>query len=125
MKSIQICPNCNADVETDGSSQFGGLMYCPACDTNSIIAAPKIEKGDVIGEYSLTKKLGEGGMGTVWLAEKRKSNIKSAIKILHPHISQDENYISRFLKEARLTSQLKHPNIVETFHAGESNGNYY
>ncbi len=91
MKSIQICPNCNADVETDGSSQFGGLIHCPTCDTNSIISAPKIEEGDVIEKYILEEKIGEGGMGTVWRATNNKKHLKSAIKILHPHLSQDEN----------------------------------
>ena len=74
-----------------------------------------VKTGDVVeGRYRIIKTLGEGGMGTVFLAEHALIKRRVAIKILHPELATDANVIERFMNEARAAGTLGHPNIVES-----------
>ncbi|HEY1556586.1 MAG TPA: TonB family protein [Kofleriaceae bacterium] len=64
------------------------------------------------------KVLGEGGMGTVYLAEHTLIKRRVAIKILHPQFASDANVVERFMNEARAAGTLGHPNIVESTDMG-------
>jgi serine/threonine protein kinase len=68
--------------------------------------------GELIANYKIISLLGEGGMGTVYLAEHEKLGRKVAIKVLLPHLVKNELVRSRFINEAKLMSSLQHPNIV-------------
>jgi len=78
--------------------------------------------GVQVGVYKLLKKLGEGGMGTVFLAEDTASDNKTkvAVKVLFKRHSGNEEFLARFHREAKAASKLKHPNIVSTFAARET-----
>ncbi len=70
--------------------------------------------GDVIaGKYALQHVLGEGGMGTVWLARNEILEVDVAIKLLRSEFASHAEAGQRFLHEARATAKLKHPNIVQ------------
>lgn len=71
--------------------------------------------GKQIQNYKILSLLGEGGMGTVYLAEHVKLGRKVAIKVLLPHLVKNELVRSRFVNEAKLMSALQHPNIVTLF----------
>ena len=71
--------------------------------------------GQQILNYKIISLLGEGGMGTVYLAEHVKLGRKVAIKVLLPHLVKNELVRSRFVNEAKLMSALQHPNIVTLF----------
>ncbi|MEO8701323.1 MAG: protein kinase [Kofleriaceae bacterium] len=74
---------------------------------------------DVVeGRYRIIKTLGEGGMGTVFLAEHALIKRRVAIKVLHPELATDANVIERFMNEARAAGTLGHPNIVESTDMG-------
>ena len=78
-----------------------------------------VKTGDVVeGRYRIIKTLGEGGMGTVFLAEHALIKRRVAIKILHPELATDANVIERFMNEARAAGTLGHPNIVESTDMG-------
>src|SRR6188768_2550897 len=68
-----------------------------------------------IGPYTIVRKLGAGGMGAVYLAQHRHLARRAAIKVLLPEISSNAEVVSRFFTEARATSRLHHPSIVEVF----------
>ena len=75
--------------------------------------------GDMVeGRYRILKTLGQGGMGTVFLAEHALIKRKVAIKILHPDLATDADVIERFMNEARAAGTLGHPNIVESTDMG-------
>ena len=71
--------------------------------------------GTQILNYEIKSVLGEGGMGTVYLAEHTKLGRKVAIKVLLPHLMRNELVKSRFINEAKLMSTLHHPNIVTLY----------
>lgn len=74
--------------------------------------------GQTISHYRIIKPLGEGGMGTVYLAEDTHLGRRVAIKFLS---SLDPHYRARFLREARAVSALSHPNIAAVYDYGETN----
>jgi serine/threonine protein kinase len=67
----------------------------------------------IAGRYRLDRVLGEGGMGVVYAGEHLKLELPVAVKFLHPQYSRDPNAVKRFLREARATSRLTHPNVVQ------------
>ncbi len=71
--------------------------------------------GRTIGSYTLVEKIGQGGMGEVYLAEHRRIGRRAAIKFLLPALTQDADVVTRFFNEARATSVIKHPGIVEIY----------
>ncbi len=74
--------------------------------------------GKTLGHYEITDKLGQGGMGSVWLAQDSKLGRKVAIKTLPEEFAQDEERLARFEREAKLLASLNHPNIA-TIHGLE------
>ena len=69
-------------------------------------------------DYRLTRKLGSGGMGTVFLAEQRASGRMVALKTMNARIEDDRDFIGRFHREANALGQIKHPNIAEIIDCG-------
>ncbi|HXX95073.1 MAG TPA: protein kinase, partial [Planctomycetota bacterium] len=78
-----------------------------------------------LGPYRLVKKLGEGGMGAVYLAVDSATSRSVAVKVLPRQYSTNAEFVKRFRREAELAAQLKHPNIVGAFSAGEDLGYHY
>ena len=72
-------------------------------------------EGDTVGSYRLTKMLGSGGMGTVFLAEHHSIGRRVAIKFLLPELSHYPDIVGRFFDEARSVNRINHENIVEVF----------
>jgi serine/threonine-protein kinase len=68
--------------------------------------------GDLIGPYTVRRRLGAGGMGEVYLAEHRLMGRRAAIKVLLPALSSKPDIVTRFFNEARATAAIRHPGIV-------------
>jgi predicted Ser/Thr protein kinase len=82
--------------------------------------------GDVIAErYELLEICGTGGMSTVYKAHDQLLERNVALKVLHPHYGEDEEYVERFRREARAVAQLSHPNIVTVIDRGEDDGHQF
>jgi len=77
------------------------------------------------GRYRLESKLGSGGMSTVYLALDEVLDRPVAIKLLHREISEEEDQLERFRREARAAARLSHPNLVGVIDAGEDDGRPY
>lgn len=75
--------------------------------------------------YSILSELGHGGMAHVYLAVQESFGREVALKILSPHLTDDEEFSKRFLREARIVSQLNHPNIVTVYDAGKQGNHHY
>jgi serine/threonine protein kinase len=76
--------------------------------------------GTVVGEYTIERVLGSGGMGTVYLARHPVLPRSDALKVLPTELSVDPEFRARFLREADLAAGLDHPNIVRVYSRGDS-----
>ncbi|MEK6239769.1 MAG: serine/threonine protein kinase, partial [Planctomycetales bacterium] len=82
-------------------------------------------EGFFLGKYKLLDHLGSGGMGDVFLAEHRRLQRKTAIKVLPSALTDNPQLLRRFHQEARATAALDHPNIVRAYDVDEENGVHY
>ena len=77
------------------------------------------------GRYRVISRLGSGGMADVYLAQDQLLGRQVAVKVLHHHFAEDQEFVERFRREASSAAALSHPNIVGIFDRGEWNGTYY
>jgi serine/threonine-protein kinase len=85
----------------------------------------RVKESFRIPGYKLLKRLGRGSMGTVYKARQLNLDRVVAIKILARFLAENQAFVRRFIKEARVIGKLNHPNIVQGFDAGEIEGTYY
>ena len=127
------CPKCQGKFTIPAKP---GVVLGPPSSTVSASSStfeallselPSIgEKVDLhIGEYHLTERIGSGGMGTVYLGKHMFMGKVYAVKVLSEALSGDEAFRERFRTEARVMAELRHPQIVQVHHAGESGGKYF
>ncbi len=81
-----------------------------------------LKAGATLGHYRIVSKLGEGGMGAVYLARDARLDREVALKVLRPEFAKDAGRMGRFEQEARLASSLNHPNIAHIYEIGEWEG---
>jgi serine/threonine-protein kinase len=112
---MKVCTACGAEYGDE-------VLFCQRDGTplrKSGAASDLV--GQVIAErYHITRKLGEGGMGQVYLAEHVKMGRQCAIKILTPGTMSDPDAISRFNREAANASRISHPNVCAIYDFGET-----
>lgn len=82
-----------------------------------------VTKGFFLGEFLILRRLGEGGMGKVYLAVDRRTGARVAIKVLPPKKAMEsEQAVLRFRREMDLSQRVKHPNIARTLEVGDIDG---
>jgi len=84
-----------------------------------------LTSGTRLGPYEIVGQLGEGGMGQVYKARDTRLDRSVAIKVLSDQISHDPQFKDRFQREARVISQLEHPNICSLYDVGDEGGTFY
>lgn len=116
---MKRCPLCNGVYPDDA-------RFCPN-DGGSLRAEGRADLvGQVIAErYHVLQKLGEGGMGQVYLAEHVKMGRRNAIKVMSAGLSADPEAVSRFNREAANAAQISHPNVCTIYDFGEHEGLIY
>lgn len=87
---------------------------------------PEVAKGaPAVPGYEITKCLGRGAMGAVWLAKDKKSGELVAIKTMLPQVAKDEHALKEFKREIDITAKLRHPHLVRFITHGVSRGQFY
>src|SRR5437667_10520335 len=81
--------------------------------------------GTKLGRYEIRSKIGEGGMGEVYLAQDTKLERKVALKILPADVGTNRDRMERFIREAKAAAALSHPNIAQIFEIGEDTGTHF
>src|SRR5215813_6559077 len=81
--------------------------------------------GQKLGRYEIRSKIGEGGMGEVYLAQDTKLDRKVALKILPPEVAADRSRMNRFVQEAKAASALNHPNIITIYEIDETESGHF
>ena len=110
----KVCPTCEREYGDDD-------LYCPADGTT---LQPLTPGDDLIGtvvadRYLITDKIGEGGMGRVYLARHVRLPQNVAIKVLHPAMVRDPNVVARFRREVVNASQIENDHVARVFDHGE------
>ena len=115
MSAQKICPQCNTEYPPE-------QLFCPkdGSTLKSLGGAADLVGSIIQKVYHVKKKLGEGGMGTVYLAEHVKMGRKSALKVMNPGMVHDADAISRFNREAANASKISHPNVAAVYDFGET-----
>ncbi len=111
------CPSCHKDLE--GHPPFCALCGAPIPNA----AGPDPLLGRTLGrKFKITKLIGEGGMGAVYVGEQAlgQHSRKVAIKTLHQHLSRDPKIRERFQREVGTLATLEHPNTVQVYDFGET-----
>jgi len=85
----------------------------------------RLSPGAVLGDFLLVRKLGAGGMGTVYLAHQLSLDRPAAIKILNSEFSKDAESVQAFVREARSAARINHPNLVQAYAVGEEDGIFF
>jgi hypothetical protein len=115
VSDFKTCPTCGTEYPLSE-------RFCPRDGTALRGSNPL---GDLVGsvvheKFHVMKKLGEGGMGAVYLAEHVKMGRKMALKVMNPGMHQDADAIARFNREAKNASQINHPNVCAIYDFGET-----
>lgn len=111
---MKICTICGAEWPDD-------TRFCPNDGSTLRSTASTDLIGSVIAErYHIIKKLGEGGMGAVYLGEHVKMGRKSAIKVMAQSMASDPDAIARFNREAANAARISHPNVCAIYDFGET-----
>ena len=112
---MKTCPSCEREWSDD-------TKFCP---NDGTVLRADVEPGDLVGSliaerYDISEKLGEGGMGAVYLAEHVKMGLKVAIKVMSQVMANDVDAIARFHREAKNAARIKHPNVCGVLDFGET-----
>jgi serine/threonine protein kinase len=98
----------------------------PTGSAATVVTAATAESGSqVLGDFRLDEKLGEGGMGAVYEAHQISMDRKVALKILAAHLAANPEFVQRFRREAQMSAKLDHPNVVRGITVGEDRGRHY
>ena len=112
---MKICPVCSTEYTDE-------VRFCPNDGQTLRSSSPGTDLvGQVLADrYHVVRKLGEGGMGQVYLAEHVKMGRKSAIKVMSPSMVHDPDAVARFNREAANASRISHPNVCAVYDFGET-----
>jgi hypothetical protein len=88
-------------------------------------AKPQPAKTQRVGDFDVKKKLGQGGMGVVYLAQQVSLDRPVALKVLSKEMAAKPAFVERFVREARAMAKINHPNVVNCYHVGEEKGLHY
>ncbi|MDX2012340.1 MAG: protein kinase [Myxococcaceae bacterium] len=121
-----VCP-CGAPVTVDASElarrtapdgHDGPLSPtvkpCGTCGRLLVVDDPNVGRV-VLGKWRLERRLGQGGMGSVYLATELSVDRAVALKFLHPTLAERDEYRTRFEQEARIMARIEHPNLAHLY----------
>ncbi len=80
---------------------------------------------ETLGKYTILETIGKGGFGTVYRAQDRSLDRFVALKVLHPNMAADVDFLERFRLEAKISARFRHPNLVGVYSVEEDGGRFY
>jgi WD40 repeat protein/serine/threonine protein kinase len=126
---LESCPTCQQILEGLTAGSLGETGLYPADAAGSLPPGPGGTKPHAlpprIGQYTLIRELGQGGMGVVYLAEQTNLKRAVALKVIRHGVNATSEEVSRFRAEAEAVARLQHPNIVQIHEVGSQEGVYY
>jgi eukaryotic-like serine/threonine-protein kinase len=131
------CQKCGRDVSAEVGPVRQGDYVCEACRRQAradpaallvALLAQAIQPAGVelrLPDYQIERKLGEGGMGAVYLARHKQKGNPVALKVMLSKVAVDENSRKQFMREVEVTRTLRHRNIVEFLDFGSTGSVFY
>ena len=126
---MKRCPLCGEDYSDttrfcvrDGHDFASAPLEAPTEKFPVVRDAPTdpLIGRELAGRYRVIKKIGQGGMGTVYKGEHIKMNRPTAIKVLSPDLARNAEFVARFEREAAMAARISHPNAVNIYDFGEA-----
>ena len=114
---MRTCPQCQRTYPDDADFclKDGTALTPPAGSTEAALASTLAQR------YRIVKKLGAGGMGSVFLAEQiALGNRPVALKVLSRKLLDDSEFLLRFHNEGASTARIRHPNVVTVYESGQA-----
>lgn len=127
-QSYTHCPYCKELVRADAvkcrycGSALSAVPIVPASDPSGSLT---FIKNALRGRYEIIKLIGKGGMASVYKARQLNLDRIVALKVIHPNLMHDKEFVNRFLQEARVCAKLRHANIINVLDFGQEEGIYY
>ncbi len=123
-----FCPYCKEAIKP-------GAVKCRYCGSELQVINPissfsendsfTFIKNALKQKYEIIEVIGKGGMASVYKARQKNLGRVVALKVIHPNLVHDQEFVQRFLKEAKVCALLSHPNIINIYDFGEIGGLYY
>ena len=119
-------PECRKALDFP-DEDAGKAVECPACRTALQVPAGQEPppEAQMLGDFALVRKLGQGGMGAVYEAVQVKLDRKVALKVLPDKFISDPVFLERFQREAKAAAAINHPNIIQVYDIGEHEGTHF
>ena len=116
---MKICPTCQTEYADD-------VEFCSA-DGMKLRRVREVSEDPMIGRaldrrWIIESKLGEGGMGAVYAGRQKSVNRKVAIKTLRPQLADNDEFVDRFFREAKVATTINHPHCVTILDFGQDIG---
>lgn len=117
----------------NGSAAGHGVSGAPRALSSTSASAPppprELPPDELVGKnvsgYRVIKKIGQGGMGAVYIAEQVSLKREVALKVLSEKFVADSAFVDQFVNEARAAGALNHPNVVQVYDVGQAEGRYF
>lgn len=111
----KVCPQCGAEYELNQKfcSNDGATLRLGD-------SAAALEGAVIAGRYRILRRLGEGGMGRVYLAEHLRMKRRDALKVMQPRLAEDAAAVQRFSREAMNASRIDHPHVAAVYDFGDA-----
>ncbi len=93
-----------------------------------VFPTARLFEGRTLGGYRIARAIASGGMATVFLARRTgpgRFAQTAALKVIHPHLAQEREFVEMFLEEARIASSINHPNVCRVLDFGQAEGTFY
>ena len=120
------CPYCSEEILVTAikCKHCGSMLTSGDQSTQKITSETKIKLA-LSDRYEIIRQIGKGGMATVYEAIQKNLNRKVALKVIHLNLIHDEEFLSRFHREAQISASLDHPNIVTVYDEGQAGDVHY
>lgn len=128
-EQVEECINTLQNYESAGmtkplSSVILEKGFMTLNDINAIYHLQGKKDQYIVQGYTIMETLGQGGLGIVYKARDSMGRVV-ALKVMFPHLVANADYLKRFMREAKISTELEHPNIVKGLAFGESAGLYF
>ncbi|MBP9888749.1 MAG: protein kinase [Leptospiraceae bacterium] len=118
---MNYCPSCKTQLTKTAKFCYSCGLKMPEIDKN-LDQDLEFLKRNLEPKFTNIEKIGQGGMGAIFLGIQTSLNRKVVIKLLSENMALDEKIAENFLKEAQIAANVKHPNIVEMVDYGKAEG---